>query len=339
MKNCLDEGTLQAYLDGELSPATMKDASAHVAACSACASAVREAEAELDMFAIAFADDASLVVPTARLRERLDTAIAELSPALPPRAASVETKPRLARLFAALAATLVPTPARATAFASLVALVVVGIVVAPVIRERRTNNSSSELAAKRDLPAPAASIATTQPNTTTGEAATSSATNENAPVAPDSSIAATANKNANDATASRNSGDARVLDAGFKPSRDARTIATRRAKTPAATGAEGERKADEKDLALPGEENYLIAIASLNRVIDAGGAAAMPPALRADLERNVADLDMAISASRRRAQRNPQDKDAADFLFAAYQSKVELLRTVADQSQMAMLGR
>jgi hypothetical protein len=57
------------------------------------------------------------------------------------------------------------------------------------------------------------------------------------------------------------------------------------------------------------------------------------------LERNVAELDKAITASRRKAQRNPQDKDAKDFLFAAYQSKVELLTTVADQTQMAALGR
>ena len=76
MKNCLDEGMLQSYLDGELSPELSARAAAHVGACDACADALGAASEELALFARSFAPDASLSVPTEALRGRLDAAIA-----------------------------------------------------------------------------------------------------------------------------------------------------------------------------------------------------------------------------------------------------------------------
>ena len=61
--------------------------------------------------------------------------------------------------------------------------------------------------------------------------------------------------------------------------------------------------------------------------------------MRADYERNLALLDSAISRTREVAKQNPKDKDAVGFLMSAYQSKVELLTRVADQAQVAALGR
>lgn len=335
MKNCLDEGTLQGYLDGELSPALMETAAAHISACEACATAVCEAEAELSMFSVAFAEDAALVVPTARLRERIDTRIAELpSPSSYHAATLAETGRPLRRWFAALAASFALTPARAAAFA---ALVIVGLIFVPLlVRQRTTGDAPAQIAANTETPA------TFDPATTRRDATTERQTGTrpaNAGIEESTdTVGETGNTNGKAASsASPNKGGAWVLNAGLKPVRVKRQPV--RAGTTAAGRINNERETDAKDLAVPGEENYLIAIASLNRVIEAGGDGAMRPALRADLERNVADLDQAITASRRRALRNPQDKDAAGFLFAAYQSKVELLRTVADQSQMAMLGR
>ena len=37
METCLDEGTLQAYLDGELSPETLNRVALHLAACRSAA--------------------------------------------------------------------------------------------------------------------------------------------------------------------------------------------------------------------------------------------------------------------------------------------------------------
>jgi hypothetical protein len=91
--------------------------------------------------------------------------------------------------------------------------------------------------------------------------------------------------------------------------------------------------------ALPGEQAYQTAIASLEKTIKFGGDQSLRPTVRADYERNLAVIDSAIEQTRQVAAQNPKDKDAVDFLMAAYQSKVELLARVADQAQVAALGR
>lgn len=80
---------------------------------------------------------------------------------------------------------------------------------------------------------------------------------------------------------------------------------------------------------LPGERSYLQAIARLDSTIESNKRA-MRPSLRAEYERNLAVVDRAIAATRSAAKSNPNDPDAADFMFAAYQSKVDLLNTIAD---------
>ena len=80
---------------------------------------------------------------------------------------------------------------------------------------------------------------------------------------------------------------------------------------------------------FPGERAYLQTIAKLDSTIN-GEKRNMRPALQAEYERNLAVVDRAIAATRNAAKNNPSDPDAADFMFAAYQSKVDLLNTIAD---------
>jgi hypothetical protein len=80
---------------------------------------------------------------------------------------------------------------------------------------------------------------------------------------------------------------------------------------------------------LPGERSYLQAIARLDSTIQSNKTT-MRPALQVEFERNLAVVDRAIAATRSAAKSNPNDPDAADFMFAAYQSKVDLLNTIAD---------
>jgi anti-sigma factor RsiW len=80
---------------------------------------------------------------------------------------------------------------------------------------------------------------------------------------------------------------------------------------------------------LPGERSYLQTIARLDNTIKSN-TKEMRPSLRAEYERNLAVVDRAIAATRSAAKSNPNDPDAADFMFAAYQSKVDLLNTIAD---------
>jgi len=80
---------------------------------------------------------------------------------------------------------------------------------------------------------------------------------------------------------------------------------------------------------MPGERAYLQAIARLDSTINSNKKS-MRPALQVEYERNLAVVDRAIAATRSAAKSNPNDPDAADFMFAAYQSKVDLLNTIAD---------
>ena len=80
---------------------------------------------------------------------------------------------------------------------------------------------------------------------------------------------------------------------------------------------------------LPGERSYLQTIARLDSTIKSNKNV-MRPSLQVEYERNLAVVDRAIAATRSAAKSNPNDPDAADFMFAAYQSKVDLLNTIAD---------
>jgi len=80
---------------------------------------------------------------------------------------------------------------------------------------------------------------------------------------------------------------------------------------------------------IPGERSYLQAIARLDSTIKSNQKN-MRPGLQVEYERNLAVVDRAIAATRSAAKSNPNDPDAADFMFAAYQSKVDLLNTIAD---------
>jgi hypothetical protein len=80
---------------------------------------------------------------------------------------------------------------------------------------------------------------------------------------------------------------------------------------------------------LPGERSYLQTIARLDSTIKANQKS-MRPSLQVEYERNLAVVDRAIAATRSAAKKNPNDPDTTDFMFAAYQSKVDLLNTIAD---------
>ena len=47
MKDCVEEGILQSYFDGELSIDMMEQVSLHLTSCMACKRAARELESEI----------------------------------------------------------------------------------------------------------------------------------------------------------------------------------------------------------------------------------------------------------------------------------------------------
>ena len=77
MRHCLNEETLQVYLDGAASDDVISGAIAHLAECANCAARAREAEQALAAIGGAIDDERPALIPTARLRARIESAVAE----------------------------------------------------------------------------------------------------------------------------------------------------------------------------------------------------------------------------------------------------------------------
>lgn len=306
---CLDEAILQAYLDGELEQERAAGVAAHLSACDGCAAALAEAEQETSLFAAAFAPDEAVCVPSEVLRSRINAAVAQQETSAEPNRTRSRGR-NSGGLFASLAGLFSFTPQGAAAFAGLLAVAALALVYFSAQRSQRgPAHSQGEQQVAKVAPTPGRTQAVTQTPEVVGTS----------PVAPPE-------KGSAGTAVVRVSHGARRVGGGNELKR-----------RPAAAHAPGE--VAPKQEALPGEKDYQTAIASLEKTIKLGGDESLRPALRAEYERNLALLDSAISQTRQVAARNPKDEDAVGFLMAAYRSKVELLSKVADQAQVAALGR
>jgi hypothetical protein len=276
MRQCLDEGRLQSYFDGELSTEMMEVATSHLASCATCAAAASELEQESSLLSMALAAEFAVNVPTERLRQRIESTVAGLhgETALAPRAGVVTT------LLSPFSNLFNFAPGRIIGFASLVAILAFGLIFGWL---------------KFRTPVPV------QPRDSTLA--------HSGPVAPNPSPAAPRTAAPENPT----SGPPTSHVAINKKPNSSRQVAP---KTPAVK-------------LIPGERSYLQTIAKLDSTIKSGNKS-MRPALQVEYERNLAVVDRAIAATRSAAKSNPNDPDAADFMFAAYQSKVDLLNTIAD---------
>jgi hypothetical protein len=305
MRECLDEGIIQSYVDGELSLEMMEAAATHIAACAKCAEAAREAEDEINIMASALAPEMSLNVPTARLRERIDAAIAELQPQQSMAAAGAGSRIRewLGALFAPVAI----APRHAFGFASLAAVLAFAVIFSVVHQRNSGSEQASEVVAAMPVDYSIPEIEVPQVE---------------APDAGTSGLNVIAIKQTVKKPRPR-----------LQPNRQ-QSVPLMANNSPAP-----KQPVAPKDTLLPGERSYLTAIASLTTTLENSGDAALKPSLRAEYERNLAVVDQAIEATRRAARSNPNDDDAASFLLVAYQSKVDLLNTVADQARLSASAR
>lgn len=324
MKRCLDEGVLQAYMDGELSQELAVETAEHLAACERCAASLAEAEGEGVLLAAAFAPDESVTVPTEQLRARISAAVARLEPANETRAG----RPggwSLSALLAPLTSLFTLQPQRAAAaFAGLLAVVVFTAVFFTIQKPSPDKSSGG-----RQLAGGGTTTTTPTPPNNNSE--------QRAEVI-DAPIVRTDDDGKGevgdpDEVAVNDNGDG--INRIVVPAKYERERRPRRETARAANAV----PVSPSEQPLAGEKDYEQAIASLSRAISAGGDAVLKPQVRAEYERSVAVLDKAIEETRRVARRNPKDRDAVEYLMSAYQSKVELLTTVADQAQVAALGR
>ncbi|HZB45485.1 MAG TPA: hypothetical protein VE360_09590, partial [Pyrinomonadaceae bacterium] len=257
-------------------------------------------------FASAFAPDASLAVPTASLRARLNASIAQLEAG-----SAAETRESSGWSFGALVASLSGlfafTPQRAAALAGVAAVVVLFVSVFYIDRPGVKEEGRSEIAVADGPDGGPVPQPTKSP--------------DNPPASPNTPPGVAGSRGA--------------TGGGPKPKGDA----PKRRGTPFTPVPA--RKLEQKfnQQFVPGEKEYQSTIANLDKTIKTSGDSILKPSVRADYERNIAVLDRAIEETRAVALKNPKDKDAARFLLTAYKSKVELMTTVADSAQVATLDR
>ncbi len=303
----LSDATLQTYVDGELSPPNTKATKSHLATCATCAALLEEMKDEAMQVCGLLDGVMNAPVPSARLRQRLDAAVAQRDVqaeqyAGDAYAGSRSLSERVSDYFNAGFFT-----APRAAFAGLAVAAACLLAFLVVVQSPKTVDdiASVKLSANDDEAFPPWSYGVQSKDDT----------NLIAVVAPPvrKPIATVAS---------------------YDPARTSRGDVGQRQPFIRST-AQQERNAKAADALLPGEGGYLNAIVSLTNAIESNSSESLSPSLRAEYERNLAVVDQAITTTRTTAKRNPNDTDAAQFLFSAYQSKIELLNAVADQREIA----
>jgi hypothetical protein len=284
MIRCLDEGKLQSYFDGELSMEMMESVTSHLASCVTCAALARELEEESALLTSALAAELEAVVPTERLRERINEAV------LGNRIAAAQSTEKASGLAAFFSGLLNFGTQRTLGYASL-AVILAFAAIAGVVKLRTT---------------------TPPPSDTTNALAG----NKEQKPQPEEKVIAQAPPVSDSA-----------MNETSAPTTKTTTIVTPRKERVVPVSTAAAKPAPVK--LIPGERSYLQAIARLDSTIKSNKKS-MRPALQVEFERNLAVVDRAIAATRSAAKSNPNDPDAADFMFAAYQSKVDFLNTIAD---------
>ncbi|HKS27452.1 MAG TPA: zf-HC2 domain-containing protein [Pyrinomonadaceae bacterium] len=301
---CLTEEVIQQFVDGELSDEKTEQVASHLAGCNECAELLDRVEQESAFLAEAFAPEMSLPVPTVALRERLDAAIAAMEPRR--QVATESAGARARNWFSSLFASFSLSPRTgALGFASLFVILTFAAIFA-VIQLRQNKEAQTALADNKvTQPKPAQPVAPTVKDNNPDEVTP-------APVpAPSEEVA-------------------KYNPATRRPASKRQAAKAESPETPGAS----EPKTTEPRL-LPGEEGYLEAIASLTTVVEANKNEVLKPTVRVDYERNLAVVDQAIASTRQQAKRNPNDRDAMEFMYTAYQNKIDLLSAVADQTRIA----
>jgi anti-sigma factor RsiW len=84
MRNCIDEGTLQAWFDGELDANASANVAAHLRECVQCARAAETVEHEVLILSQGLSAELSGVIPSEHLRNLIETRVAGLQRASKP---------------------------------------------------------------------------------------------------------------------------------------------------------------------------------------------------------------------------------------------------------------
>src|SRR6266581_1779425 len=153
MRQCIEEGMLQGYFDGELSSEMMERVGSHLASCLVCTQSARELENESLLLSEALEPEFALSVPTERLRHHVDAAIAGLH-VVKPRAGARSAVLAVGGWWQSVVDLFTISPQRGFGYAGLAAVVLFAIVFGLIQLRRAPDSIPPQVAGGVQPPTP-----------------------------------------------------------------------------------------------------------------------------------------------------------------------------------------
>jgi hypothetical protein len=299
MEKCFDEGTIQAFLDGELASDLSEKVACHAAACDGCAIMLAEAEEESAFAFSVLEEEFNTLVPTNRLWTKINDSI------------EGNKKPFWQIVFARFSS---PSVA---AFASL--LIVAGLFTAFMsLKYEDDKNSVAAIVPDEQIATSPISQGNLLPS---------------ALIEPKANIAGSVKISASGDDKNK----PRIIKGVFSEKENSRrqteiqksnSIINQNPKSPVEVES---RSSDEN---LLGEESYIKTIATLEKTVDSRKDDVLRPSARFAFEKDLAVTDDAIKKMKAEVRKNPKNEAAKDVLRASYQNKIDLLNSVAEKTEL-----
>jgi len=297
MRECLDIGTMQAFLDGETSPELTVRLSDHVAGCDACATALSIAEEENSTVFSVLDREMNALVPTQRLWGRITD--------------SIESE-RSRISYWAQARRFLSLQVASPALTAAVGILVFFGLFASVYMFRPGT----------DIPVNGTAVTKGErpviPDGSNGDIASGRANNN-------LTVTQTADTG-DEATSSKmpEEGNAVVAMTAVHTTQVDRRAVQR----------VNDRPRPMTLKYIPGEESYIRTIDELNESVEVQKERVLPPSSRIAFERDLAVVNDAIKKMQRVVRRDPRNQAARQVLYSAYQDKIDLLNSVGQREEL-----
>ena len=300
MEKCYEEGTLQAFLDNELTPELSQQVARHLVDCDPCAILLAEVEEETAFVFSALEEEFNTLVPTQRLWTKINQSI------------ETECRSRSAwqNLLAFFSGFSLTGP-QIAAFGSLLLIVGVVAVLLGIKPAGQNDVAVSFPPVKPSVSTPAGNPSTTQVAV-------------NPPVEDEKAKIETEEK--------RNPAPAQYRIVKANLSEDNRRTPERVISAP--DNKNGNRPQATRLVYLPGEETYISTIARLEQTVNSNKDEVLKPSARFSYEKNMAVVNDAIEKMKLEVRKNPKNEAAKQVLLASYQNKIDLLNSVTERSEL-----
>lgn len=294
-KDCLNEGAIQAYIDGEMSPSEFSAATSHVSLCEECARLLAAAEDENSLVFAALDREMDALVPTQRLWAKISE--------------SIETEASRVSVWSRLRAAIFAPLLNPALSAAAGVLLVVGIVSVSFLTKDVPEELVSQTGQTAEQQVPITLSSDVQSSTPVSVPQVLSGSSE-----------------VQQHVAARNIAPVRVSDLSADDLRRlARGQRAQNAQRPAPQYLNYQY--------LPGEESYIKTIAELEQNASAQ-TVSFRASSQVALQRDLAVVDESIKRMREVVRKNPRNQAARQMLYSAYQDKVDLLNSAAQRDEL-----